>query len=187
VISQHFPSASFLPSLSGASAWPSRVCCGVSFPTTKASRLPPLERSLVHQQQQEQKVNISFIMSAAGTMRGTPKGAPSKLPTYQSNSAIPRPTFESVQSDAGASALSASRQKQSKRDEVCTPKDEAVSFTHSLTRQSAKKPRRTSTSANQPLQELVRAAKHLQDQSSHSNPVRLYKSSPILQYLRQPN
>jgi len=62
-------------------------------------------------------------MSAAGTFRGTPRGGrPQPVSSYtDSPSAIPRPKLETAQStasDAGLSNLTASRQKQSKRDEV---------------------------------------------------------------------
>lgn len=58
-------------------------------------------------------------MSAAGTYRGTPKNrAPN--PFQDSPSAIPRPKFESTPSHASEamSSISATRAKQSKRDEV---------------------------------------------------------------------
>jgi hypothetical protein len=63
-------------------------------------------------------------MASSGTMRGTPKGR-GTVPTFSNSPAsnIPRPAFEShpsaSQSEAGGSTMSASRQKQSKRDEVC--------------------------------------------------------------------
>ncbi|KZF24571.1 CBS-domain-containing protein [Xylona heveae TC161] len=70
-------------------------------------------------------------MSSTGTFRGTPnrqgRGA---IPTYtNSPSNIPRPSHDSHQSssahsDAGHSSLSASRQKQSKRDEAIRKKIE---------------------------------------------------------------
>ena len=56
-------------------------------------------------------------MSATGTYRGTPK-ARGQVPFANSPSNIPRPTLDTNASDAGTSTLSASRQKQSKRDEV---------------------------------------------------------------------
>lgn len=66
---------------------------------------------------------LDTIMSGAGnTYRGTPnkRGAP---PFENSPSSIPRPKLEQTQSTqhseiSGTSTLSASRQKQSKRDEV---------------------------------------------------------------------
>lgn len=62
-------------------------------------------------------------MSHTGTMRGTPKNRPKSLHQEQfasSPSGIPRPALEHhiSQSDAGTSTLSASRAKQTKRDEV---------------------------------------------------------------------
>jgi hypothetical protein len=63
-------------------------------------------------------------MASSGTMRGTPKGR-GTVPAFSNSPAsnIPRPAFEShpsaSQSEAGGSTMSASRQKQSKRDEVC--------------------------------------------------------------------
>ena len=55
-------------------------------------------------------------MSAAGTYRGTPKGKP-QTGFSDSPSNIPRPKLEGTQSEAGSS-FSASRAKQTKRDEV---------------------------------------------------------------------
>lgn len=67
-------------------------------------------------------------MSHTGTLRGTPKSrsAAGQTGTFSgSPSHIPRPALEThanqvSASDAGTSTLSASRQKQSKRDEVHT-------------------------------------------------------------------
>lgn len=61
----------------------------------------------------------------SGTFRGTPNRR-NPVPFTDSPSGIPRPKLETaasqVQSEmSGASTLSASRQKQSKRDEVCLP------------------------------------------------------------------
>jgi hypothetical protein len=67
--------------------------------------------------------------AGTGTMRGTPnRGQPrGGVPSFANSPAsnIPRPAFEShptsastVQSEAAGSSMSASRQKQSKRDEV---------------------------------------------------------------------
>lgn len=67
------------------------------------------------------------VMSASGgTYRGTPNRGQNRaqVPTFENNpSNIPRPKLEShassaMQSDCAISTLSASRQKQSKRDEV---------------------------------------------------------------------
>ncbi|KAF4549358.1 CBS domain-containing protein [Elsinoe fawcettii] len=66
-------------------------------------------------------------MSAAGNYRGTPKGRPQSAVFSDSPSAIPRPKLETAatsSSDAGMSSLSASRQKQSKRDEAIRKKIE---------------------------------------------------------------
>lgn len=66
-------------------------------------------------------------MSATGAYRGTPKGRPPPQTAYtDSPSAIPRPKLESAasSSDAGVSTMSASRQKQSKRDEAIRKKIE---------------------------------------------------------------
>ena len=63
------------------------------------------------------------MSAASGTYRGTPKGR-SQLPFADSPSAIPRPKLETIASTSaqsemsGTSTMSASRQKQSKRDEV---------------------------------------------------------------------
>lgn len=60
-------------------------------------------------------------MSSTGTMRGTPKRPQSNLSSQfnDSPSNIPRPKLESAISESGGhSTLSASRAKQSKRDEV---------------------------------------------------------------------
>jgi hypothetical protein len=63
-------------------------------------------------------------MASSGTMRGTPKGR-GTVPAFANSpaSSIPRPAYEThasgSQSEAGGSTMSASRQKQSKRDEVC--------------------------------------------------------------------
>lgn len=64
-------------------------------------------------------------MSATGTFRGTPKPR-GQAPFTNSPSSIPRPAIDShtSQSDAGASTLSASRQKQTKRDEAIRRKIE---------------------------------------------------------------
>lgn len=62
-------------------------------------------------------------MSSTGTFRGTPKsrGQPA-FANSPSHIPIPRPaaleTHQSTASDTGLSTISASRQKQSKRDEV---------------------------------------------------------------------
>lgn len=61
-------------------------------------------------------------MASIGSVRGTPKGL-SKIPSYNATApALPRAApdspMPSTASDAGASSMSASRQKQSKRDEV---------------------------------------------------------------------
>jgi hypothetical protein len=64
-------------------------------------------------------------MSHTGTMRGTPKNRnqPARAQFVDSPSSIPRPALEThashvAGSEVGGSALSASRAKQSKRDEV---------------------------------------------------------------------
>lgn len=62
-------------------------------------------------------------MSAAGSIR-TPKNQRPPGP-YSEASNIPRPKLESTVSDATTS-LSASRAKQSKRDEVCRELREAI-------------------------------------------------------------
>lgn len=67
-------------------------------------------------------------MSHTGTMRGTPKNRnqPARAQFVDSPSGIPRPALETHASHVhgsdvgGASTLSASRAKQSKRDEVRT-------------------------------------------------------------------
>lgn len=66
-------------------------------------------------------------MSHTGTMRGAPKNRnqPARAQFVDSPSGIPRPALETHAShvhgsEAGTSALSASRAKQSKRDEVST-------------------------------------------------------------------
>ncbi|PNS16021.1 Meiotically up-regulated protein 70 protein [Sphaceloma murrayae] len=65
-------------------------------------------------------------MSAAGTYRGTPKGRPQSAAFSDSPSAIPRPKLETTatSSSEAMSSLSASRQKQSKRDEAIRKKIE---------------------------------------------------------------
>ncbi|KAJ4300707.1 hypothetical protein N0V90_002795 [Kalmusia sp. IMI 367209] len=67
-------------------------------------------------------------MSSTGTFRGTPKNRPTSQHQAQFNSpsGIPRPALEHhiSQSDAGTSTLSASRAKQSKRDEAIRRKIE---------------------------------------------------------------
>lgn len=114
---QHF-SASLLPPLRVEVPLLSNHCL-----ETRAGKLQTTKQRLLFSPLYfvQQKHETTEAMSAAGTLRGTPKGA-SKLPTFQNASAIPRPALETVaQSDAGASTLSASRQKQSKRDEVRSP------------------------------------------------------------------
>ncbi|KAI7574739.1 hypothetical protein KC343_g22962, partial [Hortaea werneckii] len=66
-------------------------------------------------------------MSSTGTMRGTPKRPQSNLSSQfnDSPSNIPRPKLESAISESGGhSTLSASRAKQSKRDEAIRSKIE---------------------------------------------------------------
>lgn len=66
------------------------------------------------------------MSAVGGTYRGTPNRGQGRgqVPTFESSpSNIPRPKLESLasstmQSECGTSTLSASRQKQSKRDEV---------------------------------------------------------------------
>lgn len=66
------------------------------------------------------------MSATGGTFRGTPSRGQGRgqVPVFESSpSNIPRPKLEShassaMQSDAGTSTLSASRQKQTKRDEV---------------------------------------------------------------------
>lgn len=66
------------------------------------------------------------MSAAGGTFRGTPNRGQirAQVPTFESSpSNIPRPKLEShassaMQSESATSTLSASRQKQSKRDEV---------------------------------------------------------------------
>ncbi|PVI07058.1 CBS-domain-containing protein [Periconia macrospinosa] len=64
-------------------------------------------------------------MSTTGTFRGTPKNR-NTVQYANSPSNIPRPALEHItsQSDAGASTLSSSRQKQTKRDEAIRRKIE---------------------------------------------------------------
>jgi hypothetical protein len=70
--------------------------------------------------------SVDTEMASSGTFRGTPGRGQGRgnIPTFtNSPSAIPRPTLEThgsstSQSEAGGSTMSASRQKQSKRDEV---------------------------------------------------------------------
>lgn len=68
----------------------------------------------------------SPIMASRGTMRGTPNREQSRgnMPAFTNSpvSNIPRPALETHatnSSEAGGSTMSASRQKQTKRDEVC--------------------------------------------------------------------
>ncbi|KAI9694301.1 MAG: hypothetical protein M1820_009060 [Bogoriella megaspora] len=66
-------------------------------------------------------------MSAAGTMRGTPKNRSQQPPFQNSPSSIPRPALEGHNSTApseAGSSISASRQKQTKRDEAIRRKIE---------------------------------------------------------------
>ena len=66
------------------------------------------------------------MSAAGGTFRGTPGRGQGRgqVPAFENSpSNIPRPKLESqqssaMQSEAGTSTLSASRQKQTKRDEV---------------------------------------------------------------------
>lgn len=71
-------------------------------------------------------------MSHTGTMRGTPKNRnqPARAQFIDSPSGIPRPALEThashvAGSEVGGSTLSASRAKQSKRDEVNTANAQA--------------------------------------------------------------
>lgn len=72
-------------------------------------------------------LKIIDMSAAGGTFRGTPGRGQGRgqVPVFENNSPsnIPRPKLEShassaMQSESGMSTLSASRQKQSKRDEV---------------------------------------------------------------------
>lgn len=66
-------------------------------------------------------------MSATGTARGASSrnSGRSSIPSFTNTpaSSIPRSvdTRSAVESDAGGSALSSSRQKQGKKDEACAP------------------------------------------------------------------
>ena len=72
--------------------------------------------------------HIAIMSAAGGTFRGTPsRGGHGRgqVPSFENNSPsnIPRPKLENhassaLQSESGTSTLSASRQKQAKRDEV---------------------------------------------------------------------
>lgn len=73
-------------------------------------------------------IAIETMSAAGGTFRGTPHRGQGRgqVPAFDNNSPsnIPRPKLEShtssaLQSENGTSTLSASRQKQAKRDEVC--------------------------------------------------------------------
>ena len=72
-------------------------------------------------------LRINTMASSAGTMRGTPNRNQTRgtVPAFTNSpaSSIPRPALEhtstAAQSEAGGSTMSASRQKQTKRDEVC--------------------------------------------------------------------
>ncbi|KHJ34472.1 putative cbs pb1 domain-containing protein [Erysiphe necator] len=70
-------------------------------------------------------------MSTSGTMRGAPSRSSARgslpnfnSPSHLSNSHIPRPPVESSMSELAGSTMSASRQKQSKRDEAIRKKIE---------------------------------------------------------------
>ena len=92
---------------------------------------------------------------SSGTLRGTPTRHPGKMPSFNSSSSIPRPANEphpnpptpgASQSEAGGSTLSASRQKQSKRDEVTSSQCSSLksvsielSFSHKAIRLKAEK------------------------------------------------
>ena len=71
------------------------------------------------------------MSGVGGTYRGTPTRR-GQLPFADSPSAIPRPKLESAASTgaqselSGTSTMSASRAKQSKRDEVRSPKNVTV-------------------------------------------------------------
>jgi len=86
-----------------------------------------LNLHILHTHSKAVYILARVIMSAAGgTFRGTPSRgqARGQVPAFENSpSNIPRPKLESqasstIQSDNGMSTLSASRQKQSKRDEV---------------------------------------------------------------------
>ena len=81
--------------------------------------------SIPHVKREHNKKSCPAAMASSGTMRGTPKGR-GTVPAFTNSPAasnIPRPALEShpsgSASEAGGSTMSASRQKQSKRDEVC--------------------------------------------------------------------
>lgn len=78
----------------------------------------------------QKPINIPSMSSTTGTMRGTPSrsgAARGAMPQFTNSpsSGIPRPLethgSSTLQSEAGGSSVSTSRQKQSKRDEVCLP------------------------------------------------------------------
>jgi len=75
-------------------------------------------------------ITLPIMAANSGTMRGTPSRGQGRgqLPAFSNSPAasnIPRPAFETqtsvsaIQSEAGGATMSASRQKQTKRDEVC--------------------------------------------------------------------
>ena len=91
---------------------------------TEAPNLPLDDQSC----KADSTYSLLNMSTTSGTFRGTPNGRGTQrgqMPTFVENSPsnIPRPKLEShassaIQSDIGMSTLSASRQKQSKRDEV---------------------------------------------------------------------
>ena len=135
-----------------------------------------------------------FIMSATGTYRGTPKGR-GQVPFSNSPSNIPRPALEShpstAQSDAG-SGISASRQKQSKRDEVSVIPLIIVAGTLSYyantdTRPFDGKLRQTSIRKNTLLLVPDTHGKLLPAQSLLSSQAKLSRSSQIPPSPKPPN
>lgn len=88
--------------------------------------LSTLSRGRIHRAQLTY-IFLSTMSAAGGTFRGTPnRGGHGRgqVPAFENSpSNIPRPKLEShassaMQSETGTSTLSASRQKQTKRDEV---------------------------------------------------------------------
>ena len=117
-------------------------------------------------------------MSATGTFRGTPKAAPAQNPFQDSPSAIPRPKLEPTQSSSDAmSGLSASRAKQSKRDEVRSLAKLKMIRSSFFTRLSGRRSRQISARRGMHPVERVRRVKPLQALSWHSGPVKHCKSS----------
>jgi len=140
-----------------------------------------------HLGQSHQFPQFATMSAVSGTFRGTPNRR-GQVPFADSPSSIPRPKLESTSSQApsdmsGTSTMSASRQKQSKRDEVRPANQDLWSNPKSCLTPCVRlfdgRWKRTSARRSTSLLALATPAKHLLALSSLSNQARRCRSSPV--------